>query len=170
MSQRRLYDPEIGAAIRQYVHDQLKVSLGLKSTNRGAQFSLSGTNQDGSLSARLPAIRVSLADIEGDRERGKSVWMGRYTYDIQYFRALAPTEDVEENARPALLSIANLFIKDEGWRIPTLAETPGMRLRAATLVRVGVNEGEVGELQGPTVRVGGGVITVVVEADSFPTP
>lgn len=161
MSTRRLYDKEIADALALHVWQQLKTSLGLISSDVGSQFNLDA----GDLSARLPAVRVALAGVEGDRDRARQAWLGTYRFEIHYLRAMADGEDAEETTRDACGEIAALFLAQAEWTLPTWTNQPGCNFRACYPTAVEVMQDE--ELQQIENGIGHGVVFVTVEADSF---
>lgn len=162
MSTRRLYDTEIGEAIRLHVWQQLKTSLGLKSCNRGSQFNLQGPEP---LTVYLPAVRVMFEGVEGERDRPRRAWLGKYTYSVHYLRALADGEDVEVTTRTPTNTIAELFIARADWSLPTWTATAGALLRSIQTTGVDI------EVDGPQqegeVGLGHGTVMVLAECDSF---
>lgn len=165
MKRRRTYLTEIGEAIRAHVWAELHVALGLRSCTRGSEVSLPalGDGQD-SLGDRLPAVRVISGPYQGTKAREIRGHKGEYRYEVHYLRVLAQGEDVEGNTLEGTQAIADLFVEREDYTLPTFRQ-PGCLLRAAYTSEAHVEDD--GELQHGDNAIGHGIVTVVVEADSF---
>lgn len=160
---RRLYDAEISEALRRHIWNQLKTSLSLVSCNSGSQFNLQGPEP---ITSYLPAVRVMFEGFDGDRDRSRSILVGRYRFSIHYLRALADGEDVEGTTRDKTGDIGALFMTETDWTIPTWTTPQGALFRSATTIGMSVQE-ETDEQQ-LEIGLGHGVVTVEVECDSHP--
>lgn len=158
---RRLYDAPLCTAVALHIWQQLKTALSLVKSEVGSEVNL----DPGNISERLPMSITSCGPVRGEKDRARKCWTGVYPLEISYLRAMADGEDAEEVTRAFAVQIAQLFMREENWTLPTWTNLPGALFRSIHLDGIEVLLEE--DLQDIPQCIGHGKIYVTAEIDSF---